>query len=230
MPTKIGSIVNGPETDSKPDGNGFPTIKLDSTPVSGDSIVSDPPGERSPEPQIINGYESADPDATIRIEQPKRKGGRPKGWRKGSGSYSAYTGGSNQEETPDSIIDLATLLLSIHQLGAAIVDIKELELDKTEAQQYADALKQLMAHYPRKFNPKAVAWLNFMVVVGGIYGTRFTAYRMRIKEENKDKPKVVNINRPQLGVKVNGKTQETTAVQATAPYVWEAPTDLGGSF
>lgn len=216
MPKPIGSIIDPPTGDTS--GNGIPHIKLDTGGSSTDQSKGDDVG--IPTPEIIHGFETSEPD-TVRIDAAKRRGGRPKGSRNRS-----TTGiGTDAPKTPDSLIDLSVLLLSLHQMGAALLDIEELALDKTEAEAYADAVKELARQYPTNINPKVVAWLNFGAVVGGIYGTRFQAYRMRLKKERQNR--VVEIRQPKP--KQDATPATATATMSPSDIWYEPPTESIGN-
>lgn len=200
MSKQIGTIID--TIDGGPDG-GIPTIELDPNRSNGDKRPVDGDGSDTPR---FDGFESPE---TIRIE-PLSGGKGKRGRRKGAGNRST-AGFTPGKETPsDSLIDLSLLLMSLHQMGAAIVGIEELKLDETEADAMADAIKTLSKHYPTHINPKALAWLNFGAVAIGIYGTRFEAYRMRMKKERETRPKIVPIQK-QAQPKANGAPHVPTA-------------------
>jgi len=209
MPSKIGVIIDPPESVRKQEyTNGVPTIKLTPDGSNGDLKPPDEPRSNVEGiPEFIAGFETQDPGEpdTIRIDTAKRKRGRPVGSGKRSDPTSKAT-------SADSIIDLKVLLLSLHQMGAALCDIEELALDQSEADAYADAIRELAKHYPTNVNPKILAWLNFGAVVGGIYGSRFYAYRERLKKERKTAGRVVEIPRQQTGTE--GKAGRPTPNQA----------------
>lgn len=198
MSKQIGTIID--TVDGGPDG-GIPTIELDPNRSNGDKRETDRDGSDTPR---FDGFESPE---TVRIEPPTGKGKR--GRRKGAGNRSTASFTPGKETPSDSLIDLSLLLMSLHQMGAAIVGIEELKLDESEADAMADAIKTLSKHYPTHINPKALAWLNFGAVAIGIYGTRFEAYRMRMKKERETKPRIVPI-KPQQS-KANGAPHVPTA-------------------
>jgi hypothetical protein len=138
------------------------------------------------EPEIIGGYETAEPGSTVPVGEPvKRRGRKP-----GSKNRASATGsGAEAEKASGSLIDLTYLLASVHAMGAALLQVPELEIAEEEAKRYADAVTELSKHYTKGIlSPKQIAWLNFLAVTGNIYGTRVLAYRLRKKMEAKDKP------------------------------------------
>lgn len=191
MPKPIGAIIEPSARDTE---RGESVTFADSGRVEPDT---DKTGSDRNEPEIIAGFESAEPDA-IRIDSAgtgKRRG-RPRG-------STNRTRTETQKETPDSLVDLTTLLLSIHQMGAAMLNIQELAIDPKEAKSMADAIKEVAKYYPVAFDPKKLAIFNLVVVCGGIYGLRAMAYNNRMKEESK-RTKLQVINQPQAQAKFTG--------------------------
>jgi hypothetical protein len=92
------------------------------------------------------------------------------------------TAGSNEAETspiPVDRISLTELLLSLHEMGAAILKTPELDLDRDEAQKLSKAVQEVSKYYAMSFDPKKVALGNLAIVMGGIYVPRIMAYRLR---------------------------------------------------
>lgn len=58
-------------------------------------------------------------------------------------------------------------------------------LDKTEARQLAEATAEVAKHYPTTIDPKVMAWVNFGMVAGMVYGPRIYAIRARTKAGRK---------------------------------------------
>jgi hypothetical protein len=75
---------------------------------------------------------------------------------------------------------------------AAVLGVKEIELDESEAKQLADATKKVLEFYPLGLNPKHLAVVNLVFVAAGVYGTRAIAYNMRrAAERSKGKLTVI---------------------------------------
>jgi hypothetical protein len=104
---------------------------------------------------------SAEPES----DKPKRKYTRRT-------AFDASARTEIQKTAPD-LSDLKSLIFSFHQALSAVVP--EMELDKEEAQRFADATQNLMKHYDHKVNPKVMAWMQFSSVLGGLYGPRAVA-------------------------------------------------------
>jgi hypothetical protein len=90
-------------------------------------------------------------------------------------------------------------------MGAEILSIPELELDKDEAGKLGDAVANVAKHYNTVFDPKKVAIFQLAVVAGGIYGTRLFAVKNRLSLQ-RETPKV---NGPQP-ITRDAKPQQTT--------------------
>jgi len=67
-------------------------------------------------------------------------------------------------------------------MGAAFFQTPELVLAPAEAKALADATAAVAAHYDALIDPKTAAWLNLVLVAGGIYGTRAMAVWGRKKQ------------------------------------------------
>ena len=66
---------------------------------------------------------------------------------------------------------------------AAYTQVPELAMEQKEAEEIAKAAGDVMRHYPVDIAPKAVDWAAFMICVGTAYGSRFAAYRLRMRAE-----------------------------------------------
>jgi hypothetical protein len=193
MSTKIGSIIDGPtggESASKPD-----------------SPSSDGNQGGIAEPENIDfGFEAINPE-TIRIDsdgngrdtatggrrtKSGRVDGRTRAGRAASNGAAPEEGATNIN-SKEGKISLEKLLLSLHQMGAALLSVKELELDATEAKDLAAGIAEVGKHYALSFDPKKVAIGNLIIVMGGIYGTRYMAYKLRMESERSKGPKIVDI-------------------------------------
>jgi hypothetical protein len=76
-------------------------------------------------------------------------------------------------------------------MGAAILSVPEVELDRDESKKLGDAIKDVGRHYAMVFDARYVAIANLGAVAGFIYGPRIIAYRARRKAEKEaEKPTV----------------------------------------
>lgn len=73
-------------------------------------------------------------------------------------------------------ISLEEILFNIHQMGAELLNIEEVELDELEAAKLANAVKTLGEYYTVAFDPKKLAIFNLIQVAGFIYGPRVIAF------------------------------------------------------
>jgi hypothetical protein len=103
-------------------------------------------------------------------------------------------GTGEPEETPSSSVNLdkvnlTDLLLSLHAMGAAFLSTPELELDRDEAKKLSDGIQKVGKYYAMAFDPKRVAIAELAIIVGGIYGTRFVAWKNRRTSTEETTPK-----------------------------------------
>jgi hypothetical protein len=176
MPTKPnGSFVGSTDGDS----SGTSNKPYNATDGIGGTTepVSGPPTE----PELIAGHESYDPaDATRNTGsgdsgRTSRRRGRPPGSGRKAGA----------EKAPKNLEGIEALLLSVHAMGAMILQTPELALDPSEAKQLSEAIQQVSQFYPVGLSPKTLAWINLSMVAGGLYGTRIVAIYNRTKTNAK---------------------------------------------
>lgn len=79
-------------------------------------------------------------------------------------------------------------MLGIHSIAASLTKVEEVALDKSEANQLAQALAAVNVHYQKTIDPKLVAWMGVVAVAGQVYGPRVLAYRVRVATEKASKP------------------------------------------
>lgn len=207
----LGTIISG-KFDEQPATTNGTSGGTDST---GGGIESDQGGIKQPE--SIAGYPAIEPKYTISgTEQPKRGRGRPagsknRGTETTSGAAGTSAGTTKAKEAgknlaSDSLANLEALLLSIHQMGAAFLSCPELELDEAEAKKLSTSIKNVAKHYPVIISEKKLAWADFAVTAGGIYGTRAVAIFAGAK---KKEPKITAVPAP--------KAQEPTPMPSKTP-------------
>jgi hypothetical protein len=54
-------------------------------------------------------------------------------------------------------------------MGAELLNLREIELDKPECKKLADAITEVQKFYPMKVSAKTMAFVNLGVVAAGIY-------------------------------------------------------------
>jgi hypothetical protein len=182
MPESIGTIINDPEYT-----NGTAGLKPD----HGGATV---PKVRTTEPEILYGTDFEEPrtasignssDAGSGTARRTRRGNIDRRTREGRAGGTADTTALSSDL---SKINLTDLLLSLHAMGAAFLATPELQLDDKEAAQLSEAVQKVGKYYAVAFDPKKVAIAELAVIMGGIYGTRFVAWKARMnKESQKEK-------------------------------------------
>lgn len=105
----------------------------------------------------------------------RRKRGRPRGPSGGKETGPE----SDVKRAPFEIDGVSAILLSIHQMLAGFTAIPEMEIEKSEADRMASALKRVADLYDVKPTEKTLAWTNLATATAMIYGNRVFAYRMR---------------------------------------------------
>lgn len=97
--------------------------------------------------------------------------GRGRGRPRGSKNRTEKT------ETPGNLIlDFESLLLSGHFMLAKMLEVKELELDESEAKRLSDAIKKVTQYYHVSIDPKKMAIYELCMTAGTIYGPRAVAF------------------------------------------------------
>lgn len=142
------------------------------------------------EPEVIAGFPSVSP---IEFIDAGTGDGTPGA---GSGDGNAASGNASggkrrgrppgsrntrpaAETSPDLTANIEALLFSVHLMGASLLSVPELELDKQEAKKLSDAIKEVSKHYNVNLDPKKVALFQLGAVATGIYGPRVIAFARR---------------------------------------------------
>lgn len=168
------------------------------------------------EPEEIRGFETFDP-ASIGVESiggNPGSGDPPRQRRKrGPNKPKLTTGGTvSEEKIRQGLVNLTEVLMTVHTVGAALLKVEELLLDKSEAAKMADAIENVLKYYPIGVSDKHLAIANLVLTCGGVYGTRVMAYNIRRSQERANK--VVPINQHLHGKTVNGfPAHETVSAQ-----------------
>lgn len=108
-------------------------------------------------------------------------------------------------------------------MAAQATGIKEFELDEEESQKLGDCITDLSAIYGKTFSPKTAAWINLCGAMGLIYGPRIGAYRMRLEQEAKTKPKPVTGPRVVQNLPANPPPQVKPDQLPTPSQLWQEP-------
>jgi hypothetical protein len=163
--TDSGAAINesrDPAVVGNPTGNdSVPSGPIDGT----GSTASGNSGQVFVDPTEAAGSASGTPDSND-PGRPSRGPGRPRG--------STGTKGKTLQGS------LTGLLYSLHAMGSVILKTPELELTEGEAKKLGDAAQAVMAFYTDAELPEEVVlWANLIMTMGGIYGPRFVAYKIR---------------------------------------------------
>lgn len=73
-------------------------------------------------------------------------------------------------------------------MGAQILKVESLEIDKDEAKKLSDAIQEVNKFYNIPLDPKKVAMVNLMVAMGTVYGPRIMAARIKKKISEAENP------------------------------------------
>jgi hypothetical protein len=161
-------------------------------------------------PEVITGTDSFDRPGTRDYRptdsgQPKRRG-RP------VGSKNRNQGTSEPRRLQDSLADLEALLLSLHFMGAKILEAPEWELDEAEAKKLADGIKEVAKHYSVSIDPKKMVLGQLAFAMAGIYGPRLV---VTFRKQKTDKPKATVLPFPQP--QAAPSQAQTSQPQSAAP-------------
>lgn len=118
----------------------------------------------------------------------KRGRGRPPGSGKAGVKQGAGRTVTQAKAAPASVVGIEALLLGLHSIAASLTKVEEIALDKTEANQLAQALAAVNVHYQKAVDPKLLAWMGVVAVAGQVYGPRVLAYRLRVATEKAQRP------------------------------------------
>lgn len=152
-------------------------------------------------PEIIDfGFDTIEPStAKIGSDSPGDSGSGPRTNRHGRVDGRTRAARAARGEAPkgasavEAKISLHKLVSSAHNIAATLLDIQELSLDDSESKDLADSIQNVAKFYVTTFDPKKVAIAELLLVAGGLYTTRYMAYRMR-KEMEGPKKNVVPIS------------------------------------
>src|SRR5581483_10488746 len=93
---------------------------------------------------------------------------------------SPKTARERQQQKEKGSQNLETLLLSTHTMLALISKTPELQLTKDESTKLAEAINEVNALYDFSvLPPEVMAWINLLIVAGGIYVPRFIAVKVK---------------------------------------------------
>lgn len=154
------------------DGTGSgPEESNDATAAAAFDIGERDPGTGEPDPAAPLGYNK---DGTPR----KRRGRKP-----------GQTIAAPRKGRAEKALDLTAtegLLLSIHAMGAALLQEPTIGLTQPEAKKLAEAISVVQSHYPTAaLDPKVMAWIGLASTAAFVYGPRAAVV---IAKRKKPKP------------------------------------------
>lgn len=104
----------------------------------------------------------------------------------------------------------------------------ELAISEDEAHNLTEAIQNVAQYYDMTADPKAVAWFELIVCLGGIYGTRFVAIRRNKKSKTISTPFVVPKSQAPQSTQAKPASQPI-AKTGTANAATIFPSDIFGS-
>jgi hypothetical protein len=120
--------------------------------------------------------------------KPGKRIGRPPGSKNTGGGKSAGAGKEKARHSLD-LSSLTGLFVGIHVIAAGATGVPECAIDMDEGKQFMSAAQNVMRHYSVESSQKTIDWLAFGGTCCMIYGTRFGAYMLRKREEQRDQKK-----------------------------------------
>lgn len=103
-------------------------------------------------------------------------------------------------------------------MAAAAFETQEFRLDDSEAAQLAEAAEQVSKFYSVSVDPKKAALFNLAIVAGGIYTTRFMAWRLRMRLEAGAGGRVVSM--PPAGQQARPQAPPRTEEPRLPSQIW----------
>lgn len=148
----------------------------------------------------------------------KRGRGRPPGSGKSGPKPGAGKTVTQAKAAPAGVVGIEALLLGIHSIAASLTKVEEIALEKSEANQLAQALAAVNVHYQKAVDPKLLAWMGVVAVAGQVYGPRVLAYRVRAATEKAARPAkaVVAHNVPAVAPSQASRQQTAAAMSVIA--------------
>jgi hypothetical protein len=148
-------------------------------------------------------------------ESPKRRGRPPGSGRK-----------QREAQVPQNIVrDLESLLLGVFQMGAAFFKVKELELDKSEAERLSASIENFAKHYSVNIDPKKLAAFELTTTGISIFGPRLYVIWKQRPERNPEPERVPK----QQQKTANVQSMNDTIRRAQAPSeLWQEAGNLNG--
>ena len=174
-PEQLGGADNGNANFTGSDGTG------NSGSIFGDSTIIEDTG---PGTGFI-ASSAADPSAPYGRKPDGTAYKRKHGPRNGNSARTGTGAQSGTRRASASLKGFGDLLVFFHATLSAVTKIPELSLDPAEGKEIEKAAEAVAKHYPigEVFNEKTNDWIKLSAVLGQVYGTRYLAYRTRLRTE-----------------------------------------------
>lgn len=158
-----------------------------------------------PNPEAPYGYNK---DGSPRKRRGRKPGSAPAAPRKGRA---------------EKALDLTAtegLLLSIHAMGAALLQEPAIGLTQPEAKKLAEAISVVQSHYPTAaLDPKVMAWIGLASTAAFVYGPRAAVVIAKRKAPKKVEGAPSNVVKMEPAKKVAPKKEEAqTPSQLYGPF------------
>lgn len=159
-----------------------PTATIDGldTETGSDTRGSAEPSGGSAQPERptenLSGFDVYSPaDATSTAGTTPRRRGRPPGSRNRTGGEPTDIGSarSDRAKTPGDITDLTKVLLSMHDMLAAVCKAEYVEITAEQAKKLSAGIKEVGKHYSFNMTAKQAAVIDLVMIVLAIYGPMF---------------------------------------------------------
>lgn len=211
-----------------------PTSTIDGIDATAGNDIgrSEKPSSGSPQPERpvenLSGFDVYSPaDATSTAGTTPRRRGRPPGSRNRNAGGEPTDIGSAREgraKTPGDITDLTKVLLSMHDMLAAVCKAEYVEITAEQAKKLSAGIKEVGKHYSFNMTAKQVAIADLVMIVLAIYGPMFVILFKGIT-----KPKVKdNLRTMPSPAPVQTQSPNPSTVAQAAPVAQPAPAPKKG--
>lgn len=103
------------------------------------------------------------------------------------------SGNASKKAAALDISGVEKILFSAHMMLAHATGMDELSIDQSEANQLASAVSNVARHYAVEASQVTLDWVNLVMALGMIYGTRGIAIRNNRKKKPQQHSNVVSL-------------------------------------
>ncbi len=165
------------EEEAAQTGNAGPTVEPEAPTVAG-NVVEEASAPSSSEPPKRRRGRPTDIERQLR----ESVGAAPSG--DGTATGGAKRGPKPKVKTVSDPAVLAKSLMGIHQLGAMLLQVPELQLSEDESKGLADAVTAVCEEYGLAIDGKTGAAMQLFGACAMVYGPRYFHFKMRIAKES----------------------------------------------